>query len=139
MKKTKSDNSMLLLPIVIGTSIACVFSLAAVFLGAMLISREYVGESGVRYFQFVVYFFSALLGCFVTERMSSSNKNLACGITAAAYCVSLVGTSCLFFGGISREIWIGIVSVLAALLVTTLWISKPSTERKGRKRKITHR
>ncbi len=139
MKQTKSDNKISLYSVATGTGVACVFSLAAVFLGAMLICNEYVGEGGITFFQLAVYFLSALLGCFVAEKLSATNKLLACGITVVSYYIILIGTSCLFFEGVSGMIWMGIIPVLVAFLVSMLWISKPHTGRKVRRRKTARR
>ncbi|MBR3978867.1 MAG: YrzE family protein [Oscillospiraceae bacterium] len=139
MKQTKSVDRISLLPIAIGTSIACVFSFAAVFLGALLISKEYVGEGGSIFFQIIVYFLSGLLGSFVTGRFTATNKLVACGITVIAYCAILLGSASLFFEGISPRFWIIIVAVLLAFSVTMLWALKPRTARSSARRKIARR
>ena len=139
MKQTKSIRKISPLAIITGLGIACVFSLAAAFLGALLINKENISENGVAIFPIVVHFLSAVLGCFITERFSSSNKILASGITALSYYLVLLAMSSTFFGGVSVNFWTGIFSVLASQLLLTLWIVKPQKNSKHRKRKVVCR
>ena len=139
MKQTKSINKLSLVPVLVGLGVACVFSLATVFLGALLINKEYVGENVIIMFQMVAHFVSAILGCFVAERLSTSNKILLCGITGISYYLILLATSSLFFDGISGKFWTGAVSVLVAYLLTALWILKPQRSKGRPKHKLTYR
>ena len=137
--QTKSSNKISPLSIVAGLGIACVFSLAIIFLGALLINQENVGESFITVLQIAAHFISTILGCFVTERLSETNKIPACGITGVSYFLIVLATASIFFDGVSGKFWLGIVSVLAALIVTSLWILRPQNNKARQRRKTAYR
>lgn len=139
MMKTKSNNKISMYSIATGVLIACIFSLAAIFLGAILISREYVDTGMITFLQITVHFLSALLGCFITDKLCHSNKIINCSITAVSYYLVLIATSALFFDGISNRFWIGIIPVVVALLISAIWISKPKSTNRGRKKRMVNR
>lgn len=139
MKHQKNNTVISISSVLLGLAIACTFSLAAIFLGAILISGDHVGESGITLAQFIVHFLSVLLGCFITERMSNTNKFLSCCVTGAAYYLTLIATACLFFDGVSGRIWLGIIPVLGALLLLMVWITKTKGNSKRYIRRKSHR
>ena len=139
MKQTNSNGKLSLHSIGAGLGVACTFSFAGVFLGVLLVSGERIGGSGITIFLMIVHLLSSLLGCLITERFSASNKLLGCGITCLGYYLVLIMVACLFFDGISKSMWIGILPVFVAYLLAILWILKERPSNKSTKRRIMRR
>ena len=139
MRQIKSSVKLSLCSICVGIGVACTFSIASVFLWALLVNGENVGEGSSAIVLVIIHFASSLLGCLIAERLSTTNKLLACAITCLGYYIALVASACLFFDGISTSVWVGLVSVLLAFLLSFLLIVKERPLRRSTKnKKIRH-
>ena len=86
-----------------GVALGAVLSLLVTLAGAMivaaLVNRETIEESAIGYGAMVILLLASLSGTWLAVNRVKRQRMIVCGLTGAAYYLSLLACTALFFGG----------------------------------------
>lgn len=130
-RRKKLPNRFVSTALLFGVSTELAISLLAAAIIATLVLGGRVSEEKMQYFAVAIQFLATFAGALIAGKTLQNRFAMTCGITAAIYCLLLIGTGILIFDCALESVWTGIVSVAAgAVAACVLCLKQPSGRRK---------
>jgi len=98
-KKVTGTSKSIPVGICTGTGAALAATFAGSLFTAWLISFEKIGENAIGYCAIVILMLSSMLGGYLAQATVKHQRLVMCTATGAAYYLSLLAITALFFGG----------------------------------------
>jgi putative membrane protein (TIGR04086 family) len=121
--------------IAIGLVVSIVITFIGAAIGAWLLSSENVGETSIGHIAVVILLLSSIAGAFMSAGIAKEKRLPVCVLTGAAYLLSLLAITSLFFEGSYSGVGECALVILAgAISAALLGLKRRNSAQKNKRR-----